>query len=113
MGKAARGVDGRVYPWGNQWLEDHCNSKESGIGRTSSVGHFAPNGISVYECMDMSGNVNEWADTPHDEDAGALKGGSWKYDYHNCRVDLRDVIYSNYCDSDIGFRLCCPIVSGY
>ena len=57
--KAARSTDGRTYPWGNDWRENHCNSREAGIGGTSRVGQFSPQGDSPYGCVDMSGNVWE------------------------------------------------------
>jgi formylglycine-generating enzyme required for sulfatase activity len=56
---AAAGKEGREYPWGNGWKESCCNSEESKIGKTSSVGIFkigeTPEGIA-----DMAGNVWEW-----------------------------------------------------
>ncbi|MCB9007985.1 MAG: SUMF1/EgtB/PvdO family nonheme iron enzyme [Ardenticatenaceae bacterium] len=55
--KAARGTDGREYPWGNEWRENHCNTRESDIGTTTTVGQFSPQGDSVYGCVDMAGNV--------------------------------------------------------
>jgi len=57
--KAARGVEGLVYPWGNEWREDHANTEEVRIGRPSAVGCF-PRGASPYGCLDMAGNVWEW-----------------------------------------------------
>jgi len=57
--KAARGTDGRVFPWGNNWDEDACNSADSAMGGPTPVGCF-PRGASPYGCMDMAGNVWEW-----------------------------------------------------
>lgn len=58
--KAARGTDGRRYPWGNEFKKIYCNSIEGGIGRITPVGYFSPEGDSPYGCADMSGNVCEW-----------------------------------------------------
>jgi|GEM_PF-270701 len=58
--KAARGTDGRVYPWGKKWYKSKCNSRDSGIGNTTNVGKYSPQGDSPYGCADMAGNVWEW-----------------------------------------------------
>jgi formylglycine-generating enzyme required for sulfatase activity len=62
--KAARGSDGRLYPWGNEWQEDACNHHSSGL---SAVDAF-PAGISPFGCFDMLGNAREWTSTLWGED---------------------------------------------
>jgi formylglycine-generating enzyme required for sulfatase activity len=57
--KGARGSDGRIYPWGNQWDAKRCNTRESGKRDTTPVGAF-PEGASPYGLLDMAGNVWEW-----------------------------------------------------
>lgn len=58
--KAARGVDGRVYPWGNRWESGCCNSGEEKLGGTTPVGQFSPQGDSPFGVAEMGGNVQEW-----------------------------------------------------
>lgn len=58
--KAARGTDGRIYPWGNTWEAGRCNSKEAGLDGTTPVGQFSPQGDSPYGVADLGGNVQEW-----------------------------------------------------
>ncbi len=92
--KAARGTDGRIFPWGDQFDIDRANTpvRWEALGRrgdTTPVGAF-PEGASPYGLHDMSGNVWEWTASwylPHpgntrkSENFGhlyrVLKGGSW------------------------------------
>ncbi len=91
--KAARGVDGRTYPWGDEFGTNLCNTRESGKGTTTPVDAY-PGGISPYGCLDMVGNVWEWMENPYT--AGSqnkcLRGGAWDddSDYARCAVRLSD-----------------------
>lgn len=58
--KAARGTDGRIYPWGNLWEPGRCNSLEANNGGTTPVGMYSPTGDSPYGVAEMGGNVQEW-----------------------------------------------------
>lgn len=57
--KAARGIDGRRWPWGNQFDPNRCNTYDTKLDTTSPVGAF-PGGDSPYGVSDMAGNVWEW-----------------------------------------------------
>lgn len=60
--KAARGTDGRVFPWGNEWKRENCNA-EGRLGSTTPVNFFETLNISPYKVVDMAGNVFEWTTT--------------------------------------------------
>ena len=92
--KAARGTDGRMFPWGNEFDVNKANTPQrwemlKQEGDTMPVGSF-PEGISPYGLYDMSGNVWEWtsswykaypgnthASENYGEQYKTLKGGSW------------------------------------
>jgi len=128
--KAARGIEGLIYPWGNKADPQSANYADTGIGSTSPVGCFSL-GQSPDGCEDMSGNVWEWTRSlwgeewdkpefkyPHDpkdgrEDANApdqtlrvLRGGAFHDGpgYVRCASRYRDL--SSLRDLDVvGFRV--------
>ena len=57
--KAARGADGREWPWGNEFSAEKCNTREGGYGGFTVVNRF-PAGASPCGALDMGGNVEEW-----------------------------------------------------
>jgi iron(II)-dependent oxidoreductase len=79
--KAARGSDGRIFPWGNKYNMNKCNTMESEILDSTPVDKYLE-GESPYGCYDMAGNVLEWTDTWYDDEGNlkVVKGGSY-YDY--------------------------------
>ena len=102
--KAARGVDGREYPWG-AWAENHCNTREASLGKTSPVGQFSPAGDSPYGFVDMSGNVWEWTDTEASHSHYVVKGGAYWIDRKAARVSARHHYDADNWDIN-GFRVC-------
>ena len=131
--KAARGTDGRVYPWGNDfdfrklncadyhvqkvlkdsdtWLREFREiflekNKEKAL--TSEVGRFS-DGESPYYCLDMAGNVWEWTDSWYKDKTRVVRGGSWRDGGDICRCANR------YWDDPIdwygllGFRCAMPL----
>lgn len=56
---AARGNDGRLYPWGSDWNQELANTAESGVGKIVEVGRY-PGGVSPFGAFDLCGNVWEW-----------------------------------------------------
>ncbi|MBW2647802.1 MAG: SUMF1/EgtB/PvdO family nonheme iron enzyme, partial [Deltaproteobacteria bacterium] len=103
--KAARGINGRVYPWGNEFDTDKCNTDESKIGHTTPVKRYKE-GISPYGCLDMAGNVREWTDSCYDEkkENKVLRGGSWDRNRNLARCAYRTVYNPGYRFDSIGFR---------
>jgi formylglycine-generating enzyme required for sulfatase activity len=107
--KAARGIDGRTYPWGEAFDAEQCNTEESGIGTTTPVGRYSPGGDSPYGCADVAGNVWEWMLSEHERGGRVLRGGSWYYsrDYARCAARYRyDPDNSSH---SIGFRCVSPV----
>jgi formylglycine-generating enzyme required for sulfatase activity len=62
--KAARGIDGRRYPWGDDWNPAHANGDLT-VKATRPVGSY-PSGASPYGIQDMAGNVFEWIADAYD-----------------------------------------------
>lgn len=86
--KAARGTDGRVFPWGNQFDQNMAATADSNfefiehafckVGTGNKVG-LATGDISPYGAHDMAGNSREWTGThdPAHKDMAVIKGASW------------------------------------
>jgi len=103
--KAARGTDGRRFPWGEDWDASRLNSHDQGPFDTVAVGSF-PAGASAFGLLDAAGQVFEWTATPWRAGRFEVRGGSW--DDSGCGVcrpaarhgrpaDLKHIL--------VGFRL--------
>jgi formylglycine-generating enzyme required for sulfatase activity len=74
--KAARGADGRRFPWGDAYDPAKLNSHDLGPFDTVPVGSF-PGGASPFGLLDTAGQVFEWTATPGNPGRFLVKGGSW------------------------------------
>jgi formylglycine-generating enzyme required for sulfatase activity len=118
--KAARGGDGRRYPWGDaDWEEDRANIDDSQIGHVTAVGLYS-RGAAPGPIFDLAGNVWEWTASAYrpypylaqcqrgveDESAErTLRGGSWGYNHRNARCAYRDRFSPDIFNVNVGFRL--------
>ena len=119
--KAARGEEGFIYPWGNEYRSGLANVDERSpsqgqwyLGQTIAVGLY-PEGRSPYRAEDLAGNVWEWclnkyedleAVAPDTSGASrALRGGSWLGGPDDARADDRVSLHPGLRAGSWGFRL--------
>jgi formylglycine-generating enzyme required for sulfatase activity len=120
--KAARGVDGRLYPWGDEWDLSRANADDL-ADTTTPVGLFSPGGDSVFGVSEMSGNVWEWcADWyeaeeyahrqvildpvgPQHGTGAVIRGGAFDSTSKHARCAHRDWHYPYKRRANIGFRV--------
>ena len=119
--KAARGTDGRIYPWGDQAPDEKRCNFNMNVKDTTPVGKYSPQGDSPYGCVDMAGNVWGWTgslykpypynakdgrEDPKDRGSRVLRGGGF-YDYLRIvRCGSRNYDYPGVTDVNLGFRVC-------
>lgn len=101
---AARGPHGRVDPWGDEWEDGICNSRESGLGGTSAVGIF-PRDFTSEGISDMAGNVLEWCQDRLEATARVVRGGSWDSNARDCRAANHLGHEPKRRDDRLGFRV--------
>jgi serine/threonine-protein kinase len=112
---AARGTDGRLYPWGYGFQSALTNSVEAGWGRTEAVG-LRPRNASPFGVLDMSGNVWEWTADDYKPYPGhtstfeilagakVIRGGSFKSDKDHVTTTTRNLDLATSRSPTIGFR---------
>jgi serine/threonine-protein kinase len=115
---AARGTDGRRFPWGNQWGPGVANADVTARGHqhVSNVGAH-PKGPSPFGALDMAGNAWEWTasnlvaypggelSAPTHDDHKVIRGGSYKDTREQANATFRKCYPMKGGDySDIGFR---------
>jgi len=119
--KAARGTDGRLYPWGNQPPDPKLANFDMNLGDTTPVGKFSPKGDSPYGCADMAGNVWEWTgslfraypynpedgrESLHNPKARVLRGGAYTNYRRLIACPNRSWSLPNVKHGLCGFRVC-------
>jgi formylglycine-generating enzyme required for sulfatase activity len=119
--KAARGADGRAFPWGERFDPARCNTREGGVGDTTPVGIY-PEGASPCGALDLAGNVEEltadlYAPYPGsrfvDPDYGTYRmtrGGVYALDGDLARCDRR---HGERFAAVVGFRLARSAAGGW
>ena len=76
--KAARGFDGRLFPWGEEFEPDACCWNRTGEGGlTNDPVDAHPSGASPFGVMDMAGNLFEWCGDGPSQHNAYIKGGGW------------------------------------
>jgi formylglycine-generating enzyme required for sulfatase activity len=132
---AARGMEGRTYPWGETFDAGHYANfadrrtsfpwrdpvMDDGYAETSPVGAF-PRGASPFGIEDMAGNVFEWCldyfenypgkprvnrRGPTQGQRRIYRGGSWKSKAGSLRASARHFNMPDYSSNDVGFRIVC------
>lgn len=114
--KAARGTDGRLYPWGNDWDPSRANVKAAGFRGTTPEGSF-PAGASPFGVHDVAGNVWEWtadwyqpypgsghSNSYYGEKFKVTRGGGWFEEADQVRVSNRNATSPTAANDDLGFR---------
>lgn len=109
--KAARGTDGRKYPWGNDGFGrkkvaniSKVDGYDDGFSGTAPVGSF-PDGASPSGALDMIGNIWEWVEDWYEKDKyRSVRGGSWGNHPRDARASNRSRHAPGDRNDHVGFR---------
>ncbi|MEQ1569235.1 MAG: bifunctional serine/threonine-protein kinase/formylglycine-generating enzyme family protein, partial [Myxococcota bacterium] len=121
--KAARGVDGRAYPWGDRFDPTFCCVRDSHPGRPLLAPVDAyPTDCSVYGVRGLAGNVRQWCSSEYRAVSGGrlvpgatgrvLKGGCWFFPGRGSHGAARAALDATNRGDTVGFRLVRSWVSG-
>jgi formylglycine-generating enzyme required for sulfatase activity len=104
--KAARGIDGRRFPWGEEFSEQRCNTQEGGIGGITEVGKYGELGRSPYGAEEVAGNVWEWTDSLWTDkgEERVVRGGAWYYFRDGAACAYRGYVHPLDRSNNVGFR---------
>ncbi len=106
--KAARGDDGRAFPWGDAPPADGRANFGMAHGATTAVGCFSPAGDSPYGLLDAAGNVWEWTTAEGGGQTRIARGGAWPSDARHLRVTWRAEVEPAQAFNTVGFRVVAP-----
>lgn len=106
--KAARGDDGRIFPWGDTWDPTRLNSAASGIGGTTPVDRY-PTGVSPYGLFDAVGNIFQWTASVLEDGRRVLKSCAYDDEPGLCRPAFRHGRPAGSRHILIGFRCLVPV----
>jgi formylglycine-generating enzyme required for sulfatase activity/serine/threonine protein kinase len=103
--KAARGVDGRVFPWGNRFDATFCKMRDSREGGPSPepVGAF-PVDESPYGVRDMAGGSRDWTSSTLGGEMRVVRGGAWNVTSLFCRLGFRFAYLPHDVYTNVGLR---------
>ncbi|MHC4473055.1 MAG: formylglycine-generating enzyme family protein [Planctomycetota bacterium] len=108
--KAARGTDGRLYPWGRKFNVRRLNSRAAKKRDTTPVTAY-PEGASPFGVVDLAGNAWEWTSTWYDleGDLKVLKGGCHALTKEYAKASYRHFNDPRFANSTTGFRTVEPL----
>jgi formylglycine-generating enzyme required for sulfatase activity len=104
---ACRGIDGRLYPWGDDPAPARCNCWHAeDLGVPSSVGIYV-DGATPEGVCDLAGNIAEWTSSIDSGDP-VVSGGSWFQSIHRSRATQLRSVGPGVSSTEVGFRVVAP-----